>query len=67
MPDFYALRERLRLTQAEAAQLFKVSRATWSNWETKRFTAPGPARILATMFLERPELAGKLMDERRTK
>lgn len=45
-----ALRDRLKLTQVEAAARIRVNQATWSGWENGRHEPDGPARYLIELL-----------------
>jgi DNA-binding transcriptional regulator YiaG len=45
------LRDRYDWTQAEAAEVFGVRRATWSDWERAEYTPGGPAQALMLALL----------------
>ncbi len=50
-----ALRERLGLTQAEAAARVGVSRRAWIKWEKEGRKPSGPVAKLLEQFLLHPE------------
>jgi putative transcriptional regulator len=58
-PDAKATREQTGLTQAEFAQLLRVSIKTLQNWEQHRRTPTGPAAALLKIVSDAPELALK--------
>lgn len=47
-----AIRERLGLTQAEAAAKVRVSQSVWSAWE-RGATRPSPSSVLLIELLDR--------------
>lgn len=49
-------RDRLGLTQFEAAALFGVTLRAWQHWEGEARKVPGPALVLMRLLAARPEL-----------
>ena len=54
-PDVKAARANLNLTQQEFASLLGISVRTLQNWEQKRRTPHGPARVLLHVAIRHPE------------
>jgi len=52
-----ALRESVRVSQAEFARLIGVSRRTLENWEQNRTAPSGPARALLKIVAANPAAA----------
>jgi putative transcriptional regulator len=55
--DVKALRESVRVSQADFARLIGVSRRTLENWEQNRTVPSGPARALLKIVAANPEAA----------
>ncbi len=53
--DVKAIRQRLRMSQAEFARMIGVSVATLQNWEQGRRRPEGPARALLKVAAINPE------------
>jgi putative transcriptional regulator len=53
--DVKAIRQRLRMSQAEFARMIGVSVATLQNWEQGRRRPEGPARALLKVAAANPE------------
>lgn len=62
MPDVAALRNRMKLSQAQFAARFGFSVATVRNWEQGRVLADGPARILLAVIAEEPQAVIRALD-----
>lgn len=56
IPDVRALRERLRLSQAEFAERFHLSQRTVQQWEQHRAMPDMPARVLLKVIQRAPEV-----------
>lgn len=56
-PDVKVVREQIGLSQAEFAQMMRVSVKTLQNWEQHRRTPTGPAAALLKIVSTSPELA----------
>ena len=57
---FRSAREALGLTQAAAADLLGVSKATVYSWECRGVKIPEPAAKLIRLCVESPELLGRI-------
>jgi len=55
VPDVRAVRERLRMSQAELAEMFCVSPATVRHWERGERRPEGPARLLLRLIEREPD------------
>ncbi len=55
VPDIKAIRERLRVSQAQFAHMIGVSITTLQNWEQGRRQPQGPAKALLKVASEKPE------------
>lgn len=55
MPDVRAMREKLRITQAQLAEMFSVSQDTVRHWERGDRRPEGPARLLLRMIEREPD------------
>jgi putative transcriptional regulator len=55
--DVKAIRENLRLSQSEFANLMRVNVRTLQNWEQHRRRPTGPAAALLKIVAHAPELA----------
>lgn len=56
-PDVKLVREQVGLSQAEFAQMMRVSVKTLQNWEQHRRNPTGPAAALLKIVSASPELA----------
>lgn len=56
IPDVRAIRERLRLSQAEFAERFHLSQRTVQQWEQHRAMPDMPARVLLKAIQRAPEV-----------
>ena len=54
-PDVRALRHRLRMSQAQLAEMFCVSPATVRDWERAERRPEGPARVLLRLIEREPD------------
>jgi putative transcriptional regulator len=54
--DVYAIRRRTGLSQAAFSQRIGVSPGTLRNWEQRRRTPDGPARVLLAMLARNPRI-----------
>ena len=55
--DVKAIRENLRLSQSEFANLIRVNTRTLQNWEQRRRRPSGPAAALLKIVAVAPEVA----------
>ncbi|MDL2216514.1 helix-turn-helix domain-containing protein [Desulfovibrio sp. OttesenSCG-928-M14] len=55
--DVKAIREKLRLSQSEFANLIRVNVRTLQNWEQRRRRPTGPASALLKVVANAPEAA----------
>jgi putative transcriptional regulator len=54
IPDVRSIREKLKASQAEFAEMLGISVRTLQNWEQKRRVPDGPARILLELAAAYP-------------
>lgn len=54
--DVYAIRRRTGLSQADFSRRIGVSPGTLRNWEQRRRTPDGPARVLLAMLARNPRI-----------
>lgn len=54
--DVYAIRRRTGLSQAAFSRRIGVSPGTLRNWEQRRRTPDGPARVLLAMLARNPRI-----------
>lgn len=52
--DVRAIREKIRLSQADFADMFGMSKRTLEHWEHGRRTPSGPARAFLTVIAREP-------------
>lgn len=64
LPDVPAIRARTGLSQADFAKSIGVKRATLLNWEQKRRTPEGPARVLLALIEKDPGLVQRVLATR---
>lgn len=64
LPDVPAIRARTGLSQADFAKSIGVKRATLLNWEQKRRTPEGPARVLLALIEKDPGLVQRVLAAR---
>jgi putative transcriptional regulator len=55
-PDVRAIRKKHRLSQIEFANLLGINVGTLRNWEQRRRSPRGPARVLLAVADKHPEL-----------
>lgn len=55
VPDVKIIREKLKASQSEFAQMLGISLRTVQNWEQKHRVPEGPARILLEVVSAYPE------------
>ncbi|MBI4962594.1 MAG: helix-turn-helix domain-containing protein [Desulfomonile tiedjei] len=60
IPDVRNIREKLKVTQAEFAEMLGISVRTLQNWEQKRRVPDGPARILIELAATYPNHVRKV-------
>jgi putative transcriptional regulator len=61
VPDVQAIRARTGLSQAEFARSIGVKKATLLNWEQKRRTPEGPARVLLALIDRDPGIVQRVL------
>jgi putative transcriptional regulator len=61
LPDVPAIRARTGLSQADFAKSIGVKRATLLNWEQKRRTPDGPARVLLALIEKDPSIVQRVL------
>ncbi len=61
--DVAGIRRRTGLSQAEFSRQIGVSIGTLRNWEQRRRTPEGPARILLAMIARDPKIVEKTLTE----
>ena len=59
-PDVKVVREQVGLSQAEFAQMMRVSVKTLQNWEQRRVRPAGPARALLKIVEANPQALSAL-------
>jgi putative transcriptional regulator len=64
VPDVPAIRARTGLSQVDFAKSIGVKRATLLNWEQKRRTPEGPARVLLALIDRDPGLVQRVLAPR---
>jgi putative transcriptional regulator len=60
IPDIKNIREKLKVSQAEFAQMIGISVRTLQNWEQKRRVPDKPSRILLELAATYPEQVRKV-------
>jgi putative transcriptional regulator len=60
VPDVKNIREKLKVSQAEFAEMLGISVRTLQNWEQNRRVPEGPARILLELAAEYPNQVRKV-------
>jgi putative transcriptional regulator len=60
-PDVPAIRAQTGLSQAEFARSIGVKKATLLNWEQKRRTPDGPARVLLALIEKDPGIVQRVL------
>lgn len=55
VPDIKGIREKLKVSQTEFAQMMGISVRTLQNWEQKRRVPDGPSRILLELAAVYPK------------
>jgi putative transcriptional regulator len=59
--DVRAIRARTGLSQADFARSIGVKKATLLNWEQKRRSPEGPARVLLALIAKEPGIVGRVL------
>ncbi len=62
-PDVKVIREATGLSQAEFADLLKVSPRTLQNWEQHRRTPTGPAAVLLKIVQSAPDVVMRTLHQ----
>lgn len=60
-PDVAGIRARTGLSQAEFARSIGVKKGTLLNWEQRRRTPEGPARVLLALIDKDPEIVQRTL------
>lgn len=60
-PDVQAIRAQTGLSQAEFARSIGVKKATLLNWEHRRRTPDGPARVLLALIAADPKIVQRTL------
>ena len=60
--DVAAIRKAAGLSQAEFSNQIGVSAATLRNWEQKRRTPEGPARVLLALLARDPNIVKRILE-----
>jgi putative transcriptional regulator len=60
-PDVRAIRAQTGLSQAESARSIGVKKATLLNWEHRRRTPDGPARVLLALIAKEPGIVQRVL------
>ncbi len=61
VPDVRAIRAKTGLSQAEFARSIGVKKATLLNWEHRRRTPDGPARVLLALIAKEPGIVQRVL------
>ena len=61
LPDVRSIRKKLRMTQAEFARHFGLSRRTIEQWEQGRAVPDRPARILLAVIDQEPRVVKQVV------
>ena len=64
-PDVRSIRTKLGVTQSDFATMLGISVRTLENWEQKRRTPRGPARVLLQIAEDHPEIVWGVVKQRR--
>lgn len=56
VPDIKSIRDNLKLTQQQFANLLGISTRTLQNWEQGRRSPEGPARVLLQVAAKHPKI-----------
>jgi putative transcriptional regulator len=60
-PDVQAIRARTGLSQAEFARSIGVKKGTLLNWEHRRRSPDGPARVLLALIARDPQIVQRTL------
>lgn len=60
-PDVRAIRSQTGLSQAEFAKSIGVKKATLLNWEHRRRSPEGPARVLLALIAKDPKIVQRTL------
>lgn len=60
-PDVQAIRAQTGLSQSEFARSIGVKKATLLNWEQRRRSPDGPARVLLALIARDPEIVQRTL------
>lgn len=61
LPDVQAIRARTGLSQSEFARSIGVKKGTLLNWEQRRRTPDGPARVLLALIAQDPQIVQRTL------
>jgi len=64
-PDVKSIRSKLGVTQSDFATMLGISLRTLENWEQKRRTPRGPAKVLLQIAEDHPEIVWGVVKQRR--
>lgn len=64
-PDVKSIRSKLGATQSDFATMLGISVRTLENWEQKRRTPRGPAKVLLQIAEDHPEIVWGVVKQRR--
>ena len=60
--DVKAIRTKLKLTQPQFSQRFGIALSTLRDWEQRRRSPEGPARVLLTIIEREPDAVQRALD-----
>lgn len=60
-PDVRTIRAQTGLSQAEFARSIGVAKGTLVNWEQRRRSPEGPARVLLALIAREPGIVGRVL------
>lgn len=60
-PDVQAIRARTGLSQSEFARSIGVKKGTLLNWEQRRRTPDGPAKVLLALIAKDPQIVQRTL------
>ena len=66
-PDVKSIRSKLEVSQSEFATMLGISVRTLENWEQRRRTPRGPARVLLQIAEVHPEVVWDVVKQKREK
>jgi putative transcriptional regulator len=66
-PDVKSIRSKLGATQSDFATMLGISVRTLENWEQRRRTPRGPARVLLQIAADHPEIVWDVVKQKREK